>query len=204
MLNDEQITQLCLKMNIPLADKKGIIFKSEIKSKNLQYNKSYFINLEDEYDEQGKLNSGSHWTCFQIVKYPTGEVDPIYFDPFGIGPSEIVKEEVMKFCKKKLPHTTKDIQSLMANACGWYCCAFLHFINNFSHRTCDVYDDTELFLSYFDDLNKSADFLKNEYMLKQFFQPKDESLRNPITTTIDVDFDSITEDLNGNAATPFK
>jgi hypothetical protein len=204
MLSDVQITELCQRMLIPLADKKGIIFKSEINVKDLQYNKSYFINLDDEYDEKGKLNSGSHWTCFQIVKYPTGEIDPIYFDPFGIGAPEIIKESIMAFCKKKLPHTTKDIQSMLANACGWYCCAFLHFINNYPRRTGDVYDDTEIFLDYFDDLNKSCDFLKNEYTLKMFFQPKDKSLRRPITTLADVDFNEITEDLNAQIHTPFK
>lgn len=204
MLSDDQIRELCSRMSIPLADKKSIVFKSEIKAKDLQYNKSYFINLEDEYDENGKLNSGSHWTAFQIVKYPTGEIDPIYFDPYGIGAPEIVKEEIMKFCKKKVPYSTKDVQSMMSNCCGWFCCAFLHFINNFPRRTGDVYDDTELFLDYFDDLNKSTDFLKNEYTLKLFFQPKDESLRKPITTIADIDFDSITEDLNGNVTTPFK
>lgn len=204
MLSDDQIRELCSRMNIPLADKKGILFKSEIKAKDLQYNKSYFVNLDDEYDDKGKLNSGSHWTTFQIVKYPTGEIDPIYFDPFGVGPPEIIKEEIMKFCKKKVPYSTKDVQSMMANCCGFFCCAFLHFINNYPRRTGDVYDDTELFLDYFDDLNKSTDFLKNEYTLKLFFQPKDESLRKPITTIADIDFDSITEDLNGNVTTPFK
>ena len=204
MLTDSQIEELCVRMNIPLATNKGIAFKDEIKAKDLEYNKSYFVNLEDEYDSEGRLNSGSHWTCFQIAKYPSGEIAPVYFDPFGIGPPENIKEEVMKFCKKKLPFTTKDIQSMMANACGWYCCAYLHFINNFSHRTMDIYEDTELFLSYFDDLNKSADFMKNEFILKQFFQAKDPNLRRPITTIADINIDEITEDLNGNVITPFK
>jgi hypothetical protein len=44
-------------------------------------------------------------------------------------------------------------------------------------------------------LNKSTNFLKNEYILKQFFQPKDPSLRREITTIADVD--SITNDTNG-------
>ena len=94
MLSDSQIEELCSRMNIPLAPN-GIKFKSEFKAKGLEYNKSYFVNLEDEYDEKGHLNSGSHWTCFQIVKYPNGEVAPIYFDPFGIGPPEDVKEQVI-------------------------------------------------------------------------------------------------------------
>lgn len=204
MLSDDQLIELCDKMNIPLASKNGIIFKSQIKAKDLEYNKSYFVNLEDEYDEKGNLNTGSHWTCFQISKYRNGEVAPMYFDSYGIGPPEKIKEEIMKFCKKKVPYSTKDVQSLMSNACGWYCCAFLHFINNFPSRTGCIYDDTELFLSYFDDLNKSTDFLKNEFMLKQFFQPKDPKLRREITTMADIDPNDITDDLNGPVITPFK
>jgi hypothetical protein len=181
-------------MKIPLATKKVIIFKNEIPC-NLEYNKAYFINLEDEYNAEGLLNNGSHWTCFQIAKYPSGKVAPIYFDAYGMPPPEIVKEKIMKFCKQKVPFNTKDIQSLMANACGWYCCAYLHYINNFSHRTGDIYLDTEQFLEYFEDLNKSTNFLKNEYVLKMFFQSEDPKLRKEITTIADTD--SITEDTNG-------
>ncbi len=193
-LTDRQIRELCQKMKIPLATKKGIIFKNEIPC-NLEYNKAYFINLEDEYNAEGLLNNGSHWTCFQIAKYPSGKVAPIYFDAYGMPPPEIVKEKIMKFCKQKVPFNTKDIQSLMANACGWYCCAYLHYINNFSHRTGDIYLDTEQFLEYFEDLNKSTNFLKNEYVLKHFFQSEDPKLRKEITTIADTD--SITEDTNG-------
>ena len=193
-LTDRQIRELCQKMKIPLATNKGIIFKNEIPC-NLEYNKAYFINLEDEYNAEGLLNNGSHWTCFQIAKYPSGKVAPIYFDAYGMPPPEIVKEKIMKFCKQKVPFNTKDIQSLMANACGWYCCAYLHYINNFSHRTGDIYLDTEQFLEYFEDLNKSTNFLKNEYVLKHFFQSEDPKLRKEITTIADTD--SITEDTNG-------
>ena len=82
----------------------------------------------------------------------------------------------------------------MSNACGWYCCAFLHFINNFSHRSKDLYQDTELFLSYFDDLNKSVDFKKNEYILKHFFQDKDPSKRKEIEVVAPIE--SIVENDN--------
>jgi hypothetical protein len=206
MLTDGQLEQLCIKMNIPLASN-GIKFKDEFRAKDLEYNKSYIVNLDDEYDDKGRLNSGSHWTCFQIVKYNNGNVAPMYFDPFGAGPPEDVKEQVMKFCKKKIPYNTKDIQSMMANACGFYCCAYLHYINNFSHRCGDVYDDTEQFLSYFDDLNKSSDFMKNEFILKQFFSSEDPSKRGKITSLIDtgttIDPENITNDRNGNGIVPF-
>ena len=55
----------------------------------------------------------------------------------------------------ELPYNKKDIQSLMNNACGWYCCAYLHFINAFPQRSGDLYTDTEGFLSLFEDLNTS-------------------------------------------------
>ncbi len=190
-LTDGQITELCKRMNIPLG---GIYFKDELPNK-LQFNKGYFINLEDEYDGNGMLNSGSHWTCFIIVKNTNGEIDPIYFDAYGMPPPEAVKEKMMKCCKKKIPFNTKDIQSLMANACGWYCCAFLHYVFNFSHRTGDIYLDTEQFLSYFDDLNKSTDFKKNEYILKHFFQSSDPSLRKAIEVIAPTE--NITDDNNG-------
>jgi hypothetical protein len=192
-LTDGQIRELCSKMNIPLA-KEGIIFKDELPAK-LETNKAYFINLEDEYDGKGMLNTGSHWTCFIIVKYPNGELDPMYFDAYGMPPPEIVKDKMMKFCKKKIPFNTKDIQSLMANACGWYCCAYLHYLFNFPQRTGDIYVDTEQFLTYFDDLNKSIDFKKNEYILKHFFQSADPSMRKAIEVIAPTE--NITDDNSG-------
>ena len=37
-----------------------------------------------------------------------------------------------------------------------------------------------MFLHYFDDLNKSIDWKKNEYVLKMFFQSSDPALRKEI------------------------
>jgi hypothetical protein len=55
-----------------------------------------------------------------------------------------------------------------------------------------LYQDVEGFLSLFEDLNKSIDFKKNEYVLKMFFQPKDPKLRKPIEV-IAADTDRITD-----------
>jgi len=190
-LTDTQIEELCKKMNVDLA---GCYFKDELPP--LEFNKGYLVNLEDEFNEKGELNVGSHWTAFVVVKYPTGKIDPIYFDAFGCPPPEEVKDKIEKFAKVKyLPHNTKDIQSMMANCCGWFCVAFLHYLSNFSHRTGDVYEDTETFLSYFDDLNTSVEFKKNEYILKHFFQSKDPTLRREIEVIADPN--NITEDSNG-------
>jgi len=176
MLTDNQITQLSKKMNFPLA---GIYFKDELPRK-LEYNKGYVINLDDGTDEEGNQNEGTHWTCLQVNKYPDGKIEPIFFDPYGASPSESVKKFVEDNTGKKLPYTKKDIQSLMNNACGWYCCAFLHYINSWEHRCKDLYDDVSLFMDYFDDLNTSIDFKKNEWILKQFFLSNDPNKRNEI------------------------
>lgn len=176
MLTDRQLTELCSKMKVPLET---ICFKDELPNK-ISYNKAYIINLDNSIDEEGNESEGTHWTCLQVNKYPDGRIEPIFFDPYGAPPSESIKKFVLDNCGKKLPYTTKDVQSLMNNACGWFCCAFLHYINAWEYRTKELYDDVACFLEYFDDLNKSVDWKKNEYVLKMFFQSSDPKLRKAI------------------------
>ena len=74
-LTSDQIETLAKKMKVPLA---FCDFKDLLSTQKLQYNKLYIINMEDEYDENGRPNSGSLWTCFQSNKYPNGKVENIY------------------------------------------------------------------------------------------------------------------------------
>jgi len=164
-------------MGIPLGD---IVFKDELVSP-LEYNKAYFINLEDSHDEDGHENDGTHWTYLQLTKYPNGNIEKIFFDPYGAPPSEIIKKVVEDTTKTKgLPYTQKDIQSLMNNACGFFCLGMGHFINGSKFRSGSLYHDVSCFMDMFDDLNKSIDFKKNEYILKHFFRSEDPSLRTPV------------------------
>jgi hypothetical protein len=51
-----------------------------------------------------------------------------------------------------------------------------------------------------------SDFMKNEFILKQFFQPADPTMRGGITSLIDTanaNPDEITNDRNGNGIIPF-
>ena len=158
--------------------------------------------MDDSYDEKGNLNQGSHWTCLQVNKYPDGTIEPFFFDPYGAPPSENIKKFVKNTTGQKLPYNIKDIQSMMNNACGWYCCALLHFINGNPLRTKHLYTDANSFLELFDDLNKSVDFKKNEWILKHFFMPKDSKLRKEINVIGDLD--SIIEQDVGNGINAFK
>ena len=68
----------------------------------------------------------------------------------------------------------------MNNACGFYCLALGHWLNASQFRTKDLYEDVSNFIDMFEDLNKSVDFKKNEYILKHFFRSADPSLRKEI------------------------
>ena len=176
-LTDSQITELAKRMRIPLAD---IVFKDELHAP-LEFNKAYIVNLQDSTDDDGNDNDGTHWTFLQLVKYPNGKIEKIFFDPYGAPPSAHIKKVVEETTKSKgLPFTEKDVQSLMNNACGWYCLAIGHFINASQFRTGSLYDDVSCFMDMFDDLNTSVDFKKNEYILKHFFRSEDPSLRKEI------------------------
>lgn len=191
MLTNIQIEDLAKRMKIPLE---FVGFKNEL-PKKLKTNRSYIINLDDDVDSgTGIKSSGSHWTCFQIMEYPNKKKEGIYMDSYGAGCPEIVKKRVKDNFGIGLPNNTKDIQSLMNQACGWYCLAFLHFINVFPQRSKNLYWDTEAFLDLFEDLNKSVDFKKNEYILKMFFQPENPADRKAIEVFADPD--DITNGLN--------
>jgi len=59
----------------------------------------------------------------------------------------------------------------MADCCGWFCLAFLHFINSWEGRSKNLYYDAEHFTTLFKDMNKDNDWKHNEFVLKQFFKP---------------------------------
>ena len=187
MLTNFQIEDLAEKMDIPLE---AVCFKSTLKTMKLKYNRSYIINLENEISEDGDRNDGTHWTCFQVNKYPNGKIKGCYVDSYGVEPPV----EVMDFVGGEIPCNTKDVQSLQQNFCGWFCLAYLHYINAFDKRSGDLYDDTETFLALFEDLNKSCNFKANEYLLKHFFQASDPSLRKPIIEDGEADPKTIVTD----------
>jgi hypothetical protein len=177
MLTNFQLEDLAKRMNFPLE---AVCFKDEIPK--LKFNKSYIINLENAEDEEGNPNQGSHWVCMQVNKYPNDKIEGIFFDPYGVSPPEEVKRKYKELTglKTQIPYTSKDVQSLMADCCGFYCSAFLHFINSSIHRKKDLYLDANTFMEMYDDLNVSIDFKKNEWVLKNFFREADGSKRTPV------------------------
>jgi len=175
MLSDIEVRELARRMNVPLV---FCSYKDNLSEETLQMNKAYVINLESTVDpETGKSNEGSHYTCFFVRQYPSGEKQAIYFDSFGILPPE----EVKAFCAPiKVHHSTKDVQSICSDMCGYYCLAFLYWVSVFPGRTGHLFADAESFTELFDDLNKSSDHKKNEFILKHFFRSDDPAKRVPV------------------------
>jgi hypothetical protein len=95
----------------------------------------------------------------------------IYMDSYGEKePNEI--KNLLKSNQYKIAHTTKNIQSLMSNLCGFFCLAFIYFLTVSKYRTKNIINDASIFLDLFEDLDITNDIYKNEFILSLFFTDK--------------------------------
>lgn len=166
MLTDAQIADLAPRMGIPLA---GIYYKNELP--NLEIGKSYIVNLQNDVDEEGNMNPGTHWICFQIFRTSGGQLCPLFFDSFGFAPPKEIEQEVRLKTPSRMGYSTRQIQSpTFSGACGWYCMAWLHYMNRTSgrHFKDDLIERFNDFISMFDPENQYG----NDTVLKQFFQSR--------------------------------
>ena len=187
MLTDQDIREIAPRMKVPLE---RICFKDELKEQPIKYNRTYIINLQNELSDEGDRNDGTHWVALQVQKCKNGTIRPMYLDSYGVAPPT----QITDFVGQYVPYNTADLQSLVESVCGYYCLAWSHYINAYDDRTRDIYTDTEDFISHFDDLNKSMDYKKNEFVLKLFFQSDNPELNKDINIGLDGgDIDRITE-----------
>jgi hypothetical protein len=98
---------------------KGCFYKDQLKE--IQPNSSYILNLNSESDE--KKISGSYWVALVI----DGNKQGVYFDSYGLEPPKEIKY-LFKSNEYKIGNTTKNIQSLMSNLCGFFCLCFIYFL----------------------------------------------------------------------------
>ena len=85
-------------------------------------------------------------------------------------PNEI--KNLLKSNEYKIAHTSKNIQSLMSNLCGFFCLAFIYFLSVCKYRTKNIINDASIFLGLFEDLDITNDVYKNELSLSLFFTDK--------------------------------
>ena len=114
--------------------------------------KDNIINLDDFGNE------GTHW----VALFVSGS-NAVYFDSFGQEPPL----SVIQYCKgKKLIFSDYIIQNLVQSACGYYCLAFLHFMNFTKHP--NIRYKLNNFIKPFDlDNTHNNDNILQQYFIKK-------------------------------------
>ena len=139
-LSDTEIIEICNKLNLPIN---YIGFKDNINEIKQGF---YIINLQSKFIN----GDGTHWTAFYVSGIPS-QLN-IYYDSFGFP----APDEVEKLIKPYV-YNCHDIQNINSSSCGFYCIAFIKFLNKLTNKI-KAY---EHFLKLF-----SNDNTKNEMILK--------------------------------------
>ena len=111
-LTNSDIYSICIKLKLKLN---GIYMKDELKAPLAQGN--YIINLQN-HDE-----NGSHWTCFIKDKN-----NIYYYDSFGVVMPQN-QYDIFRNESENIYYNTSDDQCIDSTSCGWWCIAFLYFMN---------------------------------------------------------------------------
>lgn len=139
-LTDYDIEELIKKLNLPLEN---IIMRDE--TKKINNNGFYILNLDTSN------HNGTHWTAFYY--HP---LKSYYFDSYGFYPPLEVETKIKPYL-----YNDRDIQDWNSKACGWFCIAFVKFLNDkddketafkeflnlFSRNTCENDEKLKKYLS---------------------------------------------------------
>ena len=149
LLSNIDIEDICRQLNINLIT---------CTSKNLLSGKivngGYVINLQN-----ANAGPGSHWTTFYI----RGN-DVMYFDSFGQSYPYDVFKFVNKNKKMNLNFNKTQIQDIPSTACGYFCIAFLHHMEN--HKGKSLVSLCDDFTNKFDPVDQK----QNDAILQSIFK----------------------------------
>jgi len=152
MNTNYDIMDIAKKLSIPLVN---ILNKDNIPSQVQQG--GYVFNLQDDKDEYGNDNFGTHWVGVYIEGNKAG-----YFDSFGFPPPVQIHHFIEKF--RPYAVNKKHIQNVRGGACAWYVIYFLWFMVN--HKNIPFNKRFDQFLELWDD-----DPTKNKALLEKYFKP---------------------------------
>jgi len=144
MLSNYDLEDIAKKNNIILD---GVIYKDDIFKIKKKKNMNIIINLQNS-DSDG---NGTHWVtlCKRSDKY-------MYFNSFGVDPPLIIQQ----YCEKNLGVNKYICQNINTDVCGFYCIAFINYINN----TKKVYDVSNEFINLFESDTKKNKAILNKYI----------------------------------------
>ena len=138
-LSNIQLEELINKFNLPLND---IIMRDE--ADMINKDGFYIINLDTSKGD------GSHWTS--LYYHP---LKSYYFDSFGFVPPFDVEDVIIPYI-----HNDKDIQDFNSEACGYYCVAFIKFLNDKENKELGFKE----FLRLFSNKTTENDNILKEYL----------------------------------------
>jgi len=124
-LRDKDINDILQSQGVKL---KGIYMKDEL-PKKLKTG-FYVVNLQSSF--QG---NGTHWTAF----YYNPKLS-MYFDSYGYIPPLEVEEKIKPYIYNDI-----DIQSYSSTACGYFCIAFILYMNAEKNKLKGFKDFVEIF-----------------------------------------------------------
>lgn len=145
-LSDSEIIEICKNYRLPLNK---ICFKDDLP--NELEKGFYIINLQSKF----KNGNGTHWTAFYCSGLPS-EIN-IYYDSFGFPAPEEVEEKIKPYI-----YNSKDIQNINTSSCGFYCIAFIKFLNGLNNKV----DGYEKFLNLFNNETSRNEMILNNILYK--------------------------------------
>jgi len=95
-----------------VADFQGVLMKDELPSRLSRG--SYIVNLASRTE-----SNGTHWTAFYYT-----DTFSYYFDSYGFVPPLEVQEKIIPYT-----YNDEEIQDIDSTACGYYCVAFVLYLN---------------------------------------------------------------------------
>jgi hypothetical protein len=103
------------------------------------------------------LNGQSHWVAMVRDKD-----NYFYFDSYGVVPPQMLEDLIMRGSKDGLYlYNTKEIQAINSSSCGFYCVAFLKWMDQAKQKYKAFKDFQDLF---------SDKYLKNEEVLHELLK----------------------------------
>ena len=111
-LTNSDLYSIAIKLKLKLN---GIYMKDVLPSDLKEGN--YIINLQNSYE------NGSHWTCFIKDKN-----NIYYYDSFAVVPPQNAYDIFIKNADN-IYYIDKYDQNIDSTSCGWWCIAFLYFMN---------------------------------------------------------------------------
>jgi len=106
---------------LEILDKKNLSINGIYSKDRLPTLKKGFYIINIQNSDEG---SGTHWTCLYYDNNQT-----IYFDSFGFAAPMEVQQHL-----KNYSYNDKQVQNIDSTACGYYCIAFILYLNNKNNK----------------------------------------------------------------------